>query len=176
MVISFSEELRKRIILFDGAMGTEIQRLNPNLNDFPDKKDGFNDGLIISRPEWIKQIHRDYLKAGADCIETNTFGSNKLKLDEYGYGNRTVELNKKAAELGREVCSEFDDKACYVIGSMGPTGYLPSSNDPDLGQISLDKINEAFEQQAEGLILGKVDALLIETSQDILEVKVAING
>ena len=97
MVISFSEELRKRIILFDGAMGTEIQRLNPNLNDFPEKKDGFNDGLIISRPEWIKQIHRDYLKAGADCIETNTFGSNKLKLDEYGYGNRTVELNKKAA-------------------------------------------------------------------------------
>ena len=176
MLESFSEALGKRVILFDGAMGTEIQKLNPNLNDFPDKKDGFNDGLILSRPEWIKQIHRNYLKAGADCIETNTFGSNKLKLDEYGYGNRTVELNKKAAELGREVCSEFNDKCRYVIGSMGPTGYLPSSNDPDLGQISLDEIKEAFEQQAQGLILGKVDALLIETSQDILEVKLAING
>jgi 5-methyltetrahydrofolate--homocysteine methyltransferase len=176
MVESFGDEFKKRIILFDGAMGTEIQRLNPNLNDFPDKKDGFNDGLILSRPDWIKQIHRNYLRAGADCIETNTFGSNKLKLDEYGYGNRTVELNKKAAELAREVCSEFDDKPRYVVGSMGPTGYLPSSNDPDLGQISLEVIKEAFEQQAEGLILGKVDALLIETSQDILEVKVAING
>ena len=176
MVESFSGALAKQIILFDGAMGTEIQRLNPDSNDFPDKKDGFNDGLTLSRPEWIKQIHREYLKAGADCIETNTFGSNKLKLDEYGYGNKTVELNKKAAELGREVCREFDDKLRYVIGSMGPTGYLPSSNDPDLGQISLDTIKEAFELQAQGLILGKVDALLIETSQDILEVKLAIHG
>ncbi|HKG41107.1 MAG TPA: homocysteine S-methyltransferase family protein, partial [Nitrososphaeraceae archaeon] len=76
MVESFSRALAKQIILFDGAMGTEIQRLNPNSNDFPDKKDGFNDGLTLSRPEWIKQIHREYLKAGADCIETNTFGSN----------------------------------------------------------------------------------------------------
>jgi 5-methyltetrahydrofolate--homocysteine methyltransferase len=176
MVESFSEALAKQIILFDGAMGTEIQRLNPDSNDFPDKKDGFNDGLTLSRPEWIKQIHREYLKAGADCIETNTFGSNKLKLEEYGYGNKTVELNKKAAELGREVCREFDDKQRYVIGSIGPSGYLPSSNDPDLGQISLDTIKEAFELQAQGLILGKVDALLIETSQDILEVKLAIIG
>jgi 5-methyltetrahydrofolate--homocysteine methyltransferase len=176
MVESFSGALAKQIILFDGAMGTEIQRLNPNSNDFPDKKDGFNDGLTLSRPEWIKQIHREYLKAGADCIETNTFGSNKLKLEEYGYGNKTVQLNKKAAELGREVCREFDDKPRYVIGSIGPTGYLPSSNDPDLGQISLDTIKEAFELQAQGLILGKVDALLIETSQDILEVKLAIIG
>ena len=176
MVESFSGALAKQIILFDGAMGTEIQRLNPDSNDFPDKKDGFNDGLTLSRPEWIKQIHRDYLKAGADCIETNTFGSNKLKLEEYGYGNKTVELNKKAAELGREICREFDDKQRYVIGSIGPTGYLPSSNDPDLGQISLDTIKEAFELQAQGLILGNVDALLIETSQDILEVKLAIIG
>jgi 5-methyltetrahydrofolate--homocysteine methyltransferase len=176
MVESFREALGKRIILFDGAMGTEIQRLNPNVNDFPDKKDGFNDGLNLTRPEWIEQIHRNYLKAGADCIETNTFGSNKLKLDEYGYGDRTVELNRKAAELARKVCGEFDDKPRYVVGSMGPTGYLPSSNDPDLGQISLDEIKEAFKQQAEGLILGRVNALLIETSQDILEVKLAING
>jgi 5-methyltetrahydrofolate--homocysteine methyltransferase len=176
MIESLIEALDKRIILFDGAMGTEIQRMNPNPNDFPDKKDGFNDGLILSRPEWIKQIHRSYLKVGADCIETNTFGSNKLKLDEYGYGNKTVEFNKKGAEIGREVCKEFYDKPRYVIGSMGPTGYLPSSNDSDLGQISLDAIKEAFELQAKGLILGGVDALLIETSQDILEVKLAING
>lgn len=173
---SFLEAVKKRVLLFDGAMGTEIQKLNPKPEDFPDGKDGFNDGLILSRPEWIKQIHRSYLQAGADCIETNTFGSNKFKLEEYGYGDKTVEMNRKAAELAREVASEFTDKPRYVIGSMGPTGYLPSSNDPDLGQKPLDEIQEAFMLQAEGLILGGVDALLIETSQDILEVKIAVEA
>ena len=176
LAVSFLEALHSRVLLFDGAMGTEIQKLNPQPSDFPDGKDGFNDGLILTRPDWIKKIHRSYLEAGADCIETNTFGSNKLKLDEYGYRNRTVECNTTAARLAREVCDEFADKPRYVIGSMGPSGYLPSSNDPDLGQKPLDEIRDAFELQAEGLILGGVDALLIETSQDILEVKLAIEG
>jgi 5-methyltetrahydrofolate--homocysteine methyltransferase len=174
--IPLSELLKKKIVLFDGAMGTEIQKLNPKPEDFPDGKDGFNDGLSFTRPEWIKNIHRSYLKAGADCIETNTFGSNKLKLEEYGYGDKTLEYNKKIAELAVQVTKEFTDKPRYVIGCMGPTGFLPSSNDPSLGQIPLDKIKEAFEIQAEGLILGGVDALLIETSQDILEVKLAIEA
>lgn len=172
----FLEAIKKRVLLFDGAMGTEIQKLNPQPQDFPDNKDGFNDGLILSRPEWIKQIHRSYLKAGADCIETNTFGSNKFKLDEYGFGAQTIEFNKRAAELAREVCNEFQDKPCFVIGSMGPSGFLPSSNDPDLGQKPLDEIINAFALQAEGLLLGGVDALLIETSQDILEVKLVIEA
>jgi 5-methyltetrahydrofolate--homocysteine methyltransferase len=173
---SFLEAAKKRVLLFDGAMGTEIQLLSLKPKDFPDGKDGFNDGLILSRPELIKQIHRSYLDAGADCIETNTFGSNTFKLEEYGYGDKTVGFNRKAAELARAVCKEFEDRPRYVIGSMGPTGYLPSSNDPDLGQKPLDKIKEAFTLQAEGLILGGVDALLIETSQDILEVKLAIEA
>lgn len=174
---SFLEAAKKRVLLFDGAMGTEIQRLNPKKEDFPDGKDGFNDGLNLSRPEWIKQIHRSYLKAGADCIETNTFGSNRFKLAEYGYGDKTIEFNKKATELAREVCNEFkDSKPRYIIGSMGPSGYLPSSNDPTLGEMPLDEIRQAFMLQAEGLILGGVDALLIETSQDILEVKLAIEA
>jgi len=172
----FLSALNNKILLFDGAMGTEIQRFNPKSEDFPDGKDGFNDGLILTHPDWIKKIHQSYLAAGADCIETNSFGSNKLKLDEYGYGNQTVELNKKIAQLAVEVCSEFSDKPRYVIGSMGPTGFLPSSNDPDLGKKPLTEIREAFALQAEGLILGCVDALLIETSQDILEVKLAIEG
>lgn len=176
MKVSFIEVFENRVLLFDGAMGTEIQALNPKLDDFPDKKDGFNDGLILSRPEWIKQIHMNYLNAGADCIETNSFGSNKLKLGEYGFANRTVEFNKKTAELAKEACNLFSDKPRYVIGSMGPSGYLPSSDDPDLGQKSLDEIREAFALQAEGLILGNSDALLIETSQDILEVKLAIEA
>ncbi len=172
----FLDALQKRVLLFDGAMGTEIQKFDPKPEDFPNSQDGFNDGLVITHPEWIKQIHRNYLDAGADCIETNSFGSNKIKLDEYGFGDQTVEFNKKIAELAVEVCQEYTDRPRYVIGSMGPSGFLPSSNDPDLGQKPLDEIREAFELQAEGLILGGVDALLIETSQDILEVKLVIEA
>jgi 5-methyltetrahydrofolate--homocysteine methyltransferase len=170
------EEIEERIVLFDGAMGTEIQKLKPKPEDFPNNKDGFNDGLVFSRPEWIENIHRSYLEAGSDCIETNTFGSNQIKLQEYGFGDETVSINKSAAELANRVVEKFANGKKYVVGSMGPTGYLPSSNDPDLGNISLNKITDAFDLQAQGLILGGVDVLLIETSQDILEVKLAITG
>lgn len=172
----FLNALQKRILLFDGAMGTEIQRYDPTPEDFPNNQDGFNDGLVLTHPEWIKQIHQNYLDAGADCIETNSFGSNKIKLDEYGFGDQTVEFNKKIAEIAVEACSDYTEKPRYVIGSMGPSGYLPSSNDPDLGQKPLYEIRDAFELQAQGLIEGGVDALLIETSQDILEVKLAIEA
>ena len=170
------EEIEERIVLFDGAMGTEIQKLKPKPEDFPNNKDGFNDGLVLSRPEWIENIHRSYLEAGSDCIETNTFGSNQIKLQEYGFGEETVSINKLAAELANRVVEKFGNGKKYVVGSMGPTGYLPSSNDPDLGNISLNKITDAFDLQAQGLLLGGVDVLLIETSQDILEVKLAITG
>jgi 5-methyltetrahydrofolate--homocysteine methyltransferase len=170
------KEIEERIVLFDGAMGTEIQKLKPKPEDFPNNKDGFNDGLVLSRPEWIENIHRSYLEAGSDCIETNTFGSNQIKLQEYGFGDETVSINKSAAELANRVVEKFANGKKYVVGSMGPTGYLPSSNDPDLGNISLNKITDAFDLQAQGLILGGVDVLLIETSQDILEVKLAITG
>ena len=150
----FLEVIKNRILLFDGAMGTEIQKFNPKPEDFPNNQDGFNDGLIITHPEWIKEIHRNYLDAGADCIETNSFGSNKIKLDEYGFGAQTIDFNKKIAQLASQVCSEYTDPTRYVIGSMGPSGFLPSSNDPDLGLKPIDEIREAFELQAEGLILG----------------------
>ena len=172
----FLEEVEERIVLFDGAMGTEIQKLRPKPEDFPNNKDGFNDGLVLSRPEWIENIHLSYLQAGSDCIETNTFGSNQIKLQEYGFGEKTISINRTAAELATRTVKKFSNEKKYVIGSMGPTGYLPSSNDPDLGNISLDKITNAFDLQAQGLILGGVDVLLIETSQDILEVKLAIIG
>jgi len=172
----FLEEVEERIVLFDGAMGTEIQKLRPKPEDFPNNKDGFNDGLVLSRPEWIENIHLSYLQAGSDCVETNTFGSNQIKLQEYGFGEETISINRTAAELAKRIVKKFSNEKKYVVGSMGPTGYLPSSNDPDLGNISLNKITEAFDLQAQGLILGGVDALLIETSQDILEVKFAITG
>ncbi|HEX9318609.1 MAG TPA: homocysteine S-methyltransferase family protein [Nitrososphaeraceae archaeon] len=173
---TFTEAMNDHILLFDGAMGTEIQKLDLKPNSFPENKEGFNDGLVLSNPDLIKEIHRNYLKAGADCIETNTFGSNELKLREYGFADKTVEFNKQAALLANSVIREFTDKQRFVVGSMGPSGYLPSSNDPDLGLIELDEIVKAFSLQAEGLIIGGVDALLIETSQDILEVKLAISA
>ena len=176
MTNTFLSEIKNHILLFDGAMGTEIQKLKPKAEDFPNNKDGFNDGLLLSKPEWIKNIHRSYLEAGSDCIETNTFGSNQIKLQEYGFGEQTVSINKSAAELARSVIKEFGNGEKFVVGSMGPTGYLPSSNDPDLGNVPLNTIIEAFELQAQGLIQGGVDVLLIETSQDILEVKLAITG
>ena len=175
MTSSFLDEIQDHILLFDGAMGTEIQKLKPKPEDFPNNKDGFNDGLVLSRPEWIENIHRSYLKAGSDCIETNTFGSNQIKLQEYGFGEQTVLINKSAAELANSVVKEFANGK-FVVGSMGPTGYLPSSNDPDLGNVPLNIVIDAFDMQAQGLILGGVDVLLIETSQDILEVKLAIIG
>ena len=176
MTNTFLDEIKNHILLFDGAMGTEIQKLKPKAEDFPNNKDGFNDGLVLSKPEWIKNIHRSYLEAGSDCIETNTFGSNQIKLQEYGFGEQTVSINKSAAELARSAIKEFRNGEKFVVGSMGPTGYLPSSNDPDLGNVPLNTIIEAFELQAQGLIQGGVDVLLIETSQDILEVKLAITG
>lgn len=176
MTKSFLEEIQDHILLFDGAMGTEIQKLKPKPEDFPNNKHGFNDGLVLSRPEWIENIHRSYLEAGSDCIETNTFGSNQIKLQEYGFGEQTVSINKSAAELANSVVKEFASGKKFVVGSMGPTGYLPSSNDLDLGNVPLNEIIDAFDMQAQGLILGGVDVLLIETSQDILEVKLAIIG
>jgi 5-methyltetrahydrofolate--homocysteine methyltransferase len=176
MTKSFLDEIHDHILLFDGAMGTEIQKLRPKPEDFPNNKDGFNDGLVVSRPEWIQNIHRSYLEAGSDCIETNTFGSNQIKLQEYGFGEQTLSINKSAAELANSVVKEFANGKKFVVGSMGPTGFLPSSSDPDLGNVPLDTIIDAFDMQAQGLILGGVDVLLIETSQDILEVKLAIIG
>ena len=172
---SFLEDLNNKILLFDGAMGTEIQHYQPKQNDYLDNKEGFNDSLNFTRPEWIKNIHKKYITSGSDCIETNTFGSNKIKLEEFGLGHKTIEFNIEATKIAKQACSDLQ-KQVYIIGSMGPSGFLPSSNDPDLGNISLNEIEEAFYLQAQGLIQGGCDVLLIETGQDILEIKLAIEG
>lgn len=172
---SFIDDLNKKILLFDGAMGTEIQKFNPQSNDYLDNKEGFNDSLNFTKPEWIINIHRNYINSGSDCIETNTFGSNKLKLAEFGKADKTIDFNLQATKLAKEAISDAEKKI-YIIGSMGPSGFLPSSNDQDLGTKSLDEIEEAFYLQSQGLIQGGCDALLIETGQDILEIKLAIDG
>ena len=172
---SFLDDLHNRILLFDGAMGTEIQNYQPKPDDYLDSKEGFNDSLNFTRPQWIKSIHKNYINAGSNCIETNTFGSNKLKLEEFGLGDKTLDFNMEATKIAKEASHELN-KNIYIIGSMGPSGFLPSSNDPDLGNIALDEIEEAFNIQAQGLIQGGCDALLIETGQDVLEIKLAIEG
>lgn len=170
----FLDALRDRPLLFDGAMGTEIQKLELPAHKFPDGLAGFNDGLTLSCPERITAIHRSYLDAGADCIETNTFGSNRIKLAEYGFGSKTYDLNRTAAGLAVEAALPYDDR--YVIGTMGPTGFLPSSLDEDLGNMPLADIEEAFRLQAEGLADGGVDAILVETGNDLLEMKLAVSA
>jgi len=172
---SFIEDLNNKILLFDGAMGTEIQTYQPKQEDYLNNKEGFNDSLNFTKPEWIETIHRNYIRAGSNCIETNTFGSNKIKLDEFGLGDKTLEFNIQATKIAKQACSETNKKV-YIVGSMGPSGFLPSSSDPDLGNISLEEIEEAFFLQAQGLIEGGCDVLLIETGQDILEIKMAIEG
>ncbi len=168
------DDLKSKILLFDGAIDTQLQKHNPVDSDFPGNKQGFNDGLNVTHPEWLQVVYRNYLESGADCITTNTFGSNKIKLDEYGFGDQTADFNKNAASLARTVADLFDNK--YVIGSMGPSGYMPTMKNPPEVEMSLDDLENAFYLQASGLIRGGVDALVLETSQDILELKTAMSA
>ncbi len=170
--------MKKRTIVFDGAMGTQIQKCNLTPVDFgAEELEGANDHLVITRPDVIRDIHRLYLEAGADVIETNTFGASRLKLEEYGL-TTVAEHNREAAVLARASADEFstEENPRFAFGSIGPTGMLPSSDDEALSAITYDQLRDIFQEQAYHLIEGGVHGLLIETSQDILEVKAAIAG
>jgi 5-methyltetrahydrofolate--homocysteine methyltransferase len=173
----FFEALNHKVIVFDGAMGSTLMASNLTRDDFRGKE-GCYDYLCTTRPDIVKSVHRSYLLAGADAVETNSFGSTRLKLDEYGLGDTVLEQNRAAARVAREACDEFHTSAHprFVVGSMGPTGMIPSSNDPMLGQMTFDQLSELFREQAVGLIEGGVDALIIETVVDALEAKAAAIG
>jgi 5-methyltetrahydrofolate--homocysteine methyltransferase len=171
--------LAGRVILYDGAMGTRIQRYDLHEADFGGAQYmGCNDYLAVTRPDVIEEIHRSYLEAGADVIETDTFRSNRITLAEYKLADRTLEINQTAARLARRLADGYStpEKPRFVAGSLGPTGKLPSSSDPVLSNVTYEELLDVFKQQAVGLLDGGVDVLLIETSQDILEVKAAIEG
>ncbi|MGD8821788.1 MAG: homocysteine S-methyltransferase family protein, partial [Anaerolineales bacterium] len=175
----YLDALQKRVLVFDGAMGTSLQSMNLNADDFGGERyNGCNDFLVISKPDAVEQVHRSFMEVGVDVIETNTFRSNRMTLAEFGLGDRTVEINRVAAQLAREVADEFStaDQPRFVAGSMGPTGKLISANDPDLSNVTFQELADIYQEQAAGLIEGGVDLLLIETSQDLLEVKAAIQG
>lgn len=175
----YLDALQDRVLIFDGAMGTSLQNQNLTAEHFGGEQyNGCNDYLVISYPQAVEQVHRSFLEVGVDVIETDTFRSNRITLGEYGLGDQTVEINRTAAALARKVADEFssEDQPRFVAGSIGPSGKLPSADDPDLSNVDFDDLKEIFQEQAVGLINGGVDLLLIETSQDILEVKAAIHG
>ncbi|HEX2204607.1 MAG TPA: methionine synthase [Longimicrobium sp.] len=172
--------LQERVVVFDGAMGTSIQRYELTAADFGGERlEGCNDYLVISKPKVIEEIHTSYMEAGCDVLETDTFRSNRITLGEYGLQDQVREINLAAARLARSVADRFaarDGRPRFVAGSIGPSGFLPSASDPTLGNITFAELVPVFEEQARALVEGGVDVLLIETSQDILEVKAAVFG
>src|SRR5579862_5892617 len=172
----YLRELAERVLVFDGAMGTNIQRHALTAADFGGAKyEGCNDYLVLTRPDVVRGIHESFLAVGCDVVETCTFQSTPRRLTEWGLGDKVRDINVAAARLARAACDKFDGPR-FVAGSIGPTGMLPSSSDPALSAISFDELSENFYQQAKALVEGGVDVLLVETSQDILEVKAAIAG
>jgi 5-methyltetrahydrofolate--homocysteine methyltransferase len=178
--LPYLNAINDHILIYDGAMGTSIQRFKLTADDFGGEKlNGCNDYLVITRPDVIEAIHASFLEVGCEVVETNTFRSNRLTMAEYGLQDRILEINLAAAQLARRVADRIGaetGKPRFVAGSMGPTGKLPSSDDPEMSNVSFDHLSSIFNEQARGLIEGGVDVLLIETSQDILEVRAAVVG
>lgn len=158
-------------------MGTSIQGYDLTAEDYGGKE-GCNDLLVLTRPDVIEQIHASYCAVGVDVLETNTFQASRLKLGEYGLADRVDEINRAAVALARRAADRFEkpDHPIFIAGSLGPTGMLPSSDDPTLGNITFDQLADVYGEQAQSLVHGGVDLLLIETQQDILETKAAIAG
>ena len=174
---SYLETLRQRVLFFDGGMGTQVQARELGPDDFGGKRwEGCLDYLSLTRPDVIEAIHTDYLEAGADVVETNSFQASGVRLAEWDLADRTVELNRAAAAVARRTADRFaaDGRPRFVAGSMGPSGMLPSSDDPDLGRLSLPDLVPAFADQAQGLLEGGADLLILETCQDMLEMKAQI--
>jgi 5-methyltetrahydrofolate--homocysteine methyltransferase len=169
---SFYDALQTRVLVFDGATGTNLQSQDLTVEDFggPDLE-GCNEYLVISKPEAVERVHREFLEAGADIIETNTFGATSVVLAEYDIAHLARDLNVKAAAIARRMADEFStpEKPRFVAGSIGPTTKLPS-----LGHISFDDLRDSYYEQIAGLAEGGVDILCVETCQDMLQVKAAL--
>ncbi len=175
----FLDALAQRVLIFDGAMGSTIQTYQLSAADYGGPAtEGCNEYLVLTRPQVIEEIHAGFLEAGCDVLETDSFTASRLKLNEYGLGERTHEINLTAARLARRLADRYStpEQPRFVAGSIGPTGMLPSSDDPVLSNITYGQLVEVFHEQAAALLEGGVDVLLIETSQDILEVRAAVTG
>jgi len=164
--------LAGRVVIADGAMGTMLQAADPTLEDF-DGHEGCNEILNITRPEIVRGVHDAYFAAGSDAVETNTFGANLANLGEYGISHRIAELSEAGARLAREVADRWSapQRPRFVLGSMGPGTKLPT-----LGHVDYATLRDAYQQNAEGLLAGGADALIVETSQDLLQTKASVVG
>ena len=176
-MVSFRNYLNrddKPIIIFDGGTGTSFQNLNLSSHDFGgDDLEGCNENLVLSSPNTVEQVHNSFLEAGCHVIETNTFGASSIVLDEYSISNKAYEINKKAAQIAKKCANLFSsiNTPRFVAGSIGPTTKLPT-----LGHINFDKLKDSYEEQINGLIDGGIDLLLIETCQDVLQIKSALSA
>src|SRR3954464_15962892 len=171
--------LARRALVWARRLGTNVQRYHFTAGDFGGNAlEGCNDHLVLTRPDVIQEIHEDFLEVGCDVVETCTFQSTPRRLHEWGLGDKVREINVAAARLARAAADKYStpEKPRFVAASMGPTGMLPSSSDPVLSQITYDELSRNYYEQAKYLVEGGVDLLLIETSQDILEVKAAVAG
>ncbi|HVO54368.1 MAG TPA: homocysteine S-methyltransferase family protein [Solirubrobacterales bacterium] len=164
--------VRDHVVVFDGGMGATLEMFDLTQEDYGGLLGKCHEALVLNRPDVIEGVHASMLEAGAEVVETDTFQGSRLKLDEWGLGEHTLEINTKAAEIARRAAGEER----FVAGSIGPTGFLPASTDPTLGDISFGRLVEVFAEQARGLVEGGADLIIIETAQDILEVKAAIFG
>ena len=171
-MITLRQYLEKNLVIADGAMGTMLQAQDPSLADFQNHE-GCNEILNITRPDIVEAVHKAYLSVGVDAIETNTFGANLANLGEYGIEDRIYELAFAGAQIARRSADEFatESEPKFVLGSMGPGTKLPT-----LGHTTYEVLKDAYEICARGLIEGGSDALLIETTQDLLQAKAAVNG
>ncbi|MEP7355977.1 MAG: homocysteine S-methyltransferase family protein, partial [Anaerolineales bacterium] len=158
----YLEALAQRVLVYDGAMGTSLQNLQLTAADFGGERLwGCNDYLVISKPEAVEGVHNSFLEVGCDVVETCTFRSNRLTLREYGLEDRVVEINRAAAQLARRCADRFatPEQPRFVAGSIGPSGMLPSADDPALSNITFDELVAIFQEQAVGLIEGGCDLL-----------------
>src|SRR5438067_323128 len=168
----FMEAVRSRVVVFDGGMGATLEQFELTSEDYGGLPGKCHEALILHRPDVIQGVHESMLDAGAEVVETDTFQASRLKLGEWGLADHTLEINTKAAQIARKAAG--DER--FVAGSIGPTGFLPASEDPSLGQIRFHELVDVFTEQAKGLVDGGADLIIIETAQDILEVKAAVFG
>ncbi|WP_329215782.1 methionine synthase [Streptomyces sp. NBC_01485] len=172
-VSALREALATRVVVADGAMGTMLQAQEPTLEDF-ENLEGCNEILNITRPDIVRSVHEEYFDAGVDCVETNTFGANHSAMVEYDIPERVYELSEAGARIARETADAFaarDGRTRWVLGSIGPGTKLPT-----LGHIGFTTLRDAYQRNAEGLITGGADALIVETTQDLLQTKAAVLG
>jgi 5-methyltetrahydrofolate--homocysteine methyltransferase len=163
---------RERVVVFDGGMGATLEQFDLSLEKDYRLPGRCHETLVLNRPDVIQGVHESFVEAGSEVVETDTFQASRIKLEEWGLAEHTLEINRRAAEIARQAVGEQR----FVAGSIGPTGHLPASDDPTLGRISFRTLVEVFAEQARGLLEGGADLLIVETAQDILEVKAAIFG